>query len=110
VSSGAAFVLAVLGRGTGFYGLPIYLQAVQENGNWLVALISIGVTAYFVVGAVVGANPPMLHACFVIPNMTKAGAVLLAVGVLGWASAAAPWQLFVATLFSGRQSDGGLRR
>ena len=28
---GAAFVLAVLGWGIGFYGPPIYLQAVQEN-------------------------------------------------------------------------------
>jgi len=98
---GAAFVLALLGWGTGFYGLPIYLQTVQENRGWPVALISIAVTAHFVVGAVVVANLPTLHARFGIPNVTKAGAISLAVGVLGWASAAAPWQLFVATLFSG---------
>ena len=68
---GAAFVLAVLGWGTGFYGLPIYLQAVQENGGWPVALISIAVTTHFVVGAVVVANLPTLHARFGIPNATK---------------------------------------
>ena len=130
---GAAFVLAVLGWGTGFYGLPIYLQTVQEHRGWPVALISIAVTTHFVVGAVVVANLPTLHARFGIPNMAKAGAIFLVVGVLGWASAAAPWQLFVATLLSGagwapmrifarprlsesqrlacrcrRQSDGGL--
>ena len=91
---GAAFVLPVLGWGTGFYDLPIYLQAVQENRGWSVALISTAVTTHFVVGAVVVANLPTLHARFGVPNVTKAGAVFLAVGVLGWASAAAPWQLY----------------
>src|SRR6516162_162377 len=38
---------------------------------------------------------------FGVPVTTKAGAISLAVGILGWASATAPWQLFVATLFSG---------
>src|SRR6516225_816332 len=38
---------------------------------------------------------------FGVPVATKAGAISLAVGILGWASATAPWQLFVATLFSG---------
>ena len=33
--------------------------------------------------------------------MTIAAAVLLAAGVCGWAVAAAPWQLFAATLVSG---------
>jgi hypothetical protein len=56
---------------------------------------------HFVVGAFVVANLPTLHARFGIANTTKVGAVLLAVGVFGWACAAAPWQVFVATLFSG---------
>jgi hypothetical protein len=51
---GAAFVLAVLGWGIGFYDLPVYLQAIQENRGWPVALISTAVTAHFVIGAVVG--------------------------------------------------------
>jgi hypothetical protein len=33
--------------------------------------------------------------------VTKAGAILLAIGIVGWAVAAAPWQLFCATLLSG---------
>jgi hypothetical protein len=56
---------------------------------------------HFVVGAVVVANLPTLHARFGIPNVTKAGALFLAFGVFGWASATAPWQLFTATPFSG---------
>jgi hypothetical protein len=90
-----------LGWGTGFYGPPIYLQAIQETKGWPVALISTAVTMHFVVGAVVVANLPTLHARFGVPNVTKAGALFLAIGVFGWASATAPCQLFTATLFSG---------
>jgi MFS family permease len=97
----AAFVLAVLGWGTGFYSPPIYLQTIQQNRGWPVGLISTAVTTHLVVGAVVVANLPTLHARFGIPNVTKAGALFLAIGVFGWASATASWQLFTATLFSG---------
>src|SRR5674476_959143 len=38
---------------------------------------------------------------FGIPTVTKTGAIFLPVGVFGWATAAAPWQLFGATLLSG---------
>ena len=31
---GAAFVLAVFGWGLGFYGPPIYLQAVRDLRGW----------------------------------------------------------------------------
>jgi hypothetical protein len=95
------FRLGGLGWGIGFYDLPLYLQAIQENRGWPVALISTAVTAHFVIGAVVVANLPTLQARFGIPKSTKAGAIFLAVGILGWASATAPWQLFVSTLFSG---------
>jgi hypothetical protein len=98
---GAAFVLAVLGWGIGFYGPPIYLQAVRDNTGWPVALISTAVTSHFVIGAVVVANLPAFHRRFGVPVSTKAGAIFLALGVLGWPSAAAPWRLFIATLLSG---------
>jgi hypothetical protein len=98
---GAAFVLAVLGWGVGFYGPPIYLQAIQENKGWPVTLISAAVTTHFIIGAVVVAYLPTLHKRFGVAIATKAGAIFLALGVLGWASATVPWQLFVATLFSG---------
>jgi hypothetical protein len=66
-----------------------------------VPLISAAVTTHFVVGACVVDNLPTLHARFGIPNATKAGALFLAIGVFGWASAAKPWLLYAATLFSG---------
>jgi MFS family permease len=98
---GATFVLAVFGLGIGFHGPAVYLHAVHERTGWPLALISTAVTVHFLAGAVVVANLPALHRQFGIPAVTKAGAILLAVGVLGWAIAAAPWQLFMATLLSG---------
>jgi hypothetical protein len=98
---GATFVLAVFGLGMGFHGPAVYLHAVHERTGWPLTLISMAVTVHFQAGAVVVANLPALHRRFGIPAVTKAGSILLAVGVFGWAVAAAPWQLFAATLLSG---------
>src|SRR5580698_1513281 len=97
----AAFVLAVFGWGLGFYGPPIYLHAVQEARGWSVTLTSAAVTVHFLFGAVVVANLPRLYHRFGVPVVTKAGAISLASGILGWAVAHQPWQLFLATLLSG---------
>ncbi|MEA2862352.1 MAG: hypothetical protein QOC84_308 [Bradyrhizobium sp.] len=98
---GATFVLAVFGLGIGFHGPGVYLHAVHQRTGWPLALISTAVTAHFLVGAVVVANLPALHRHFGIPTVTKSGAILLGVGVVGWATAATPWQLFGATLLTG---------
>lgn len=97
----AAFVLATFGWGIGFYGPPIYLQAVIERTGWSVALVSAAVTAHFLVGVPVVANMPRLYRRLGIPLVTTAGAVLLVTGVVGWAIAREPWQLFAAAMLSG---------
>jgi hypothetical protein len=97
----AAFILAVFGWGLGFYGPPIYLQAVRAARGWPLALVSTAVTVHFLIGAVLVANLPALYRRFGLAPVTRVGALLLAIGVTGWALAAAPWQLFLATIFSG---------
>jgi hypothetical protein len=97
----AAFVLAVFGWGMGFYGPPIFLEAVRATRGWPLALVSAAVTAHFLFGAAVVASLPALYRRFGLAAVTRAGALSLAIGVLGWAAAASPWQLFVATIFSG---------
>src|ERR1035437_9839077 len=87
--AGAAFILAVFGWGTGFHGPAVYLYAVHERTGWPLALISSAVTTHFLAGAVVVANLPALYRRFGIPTVTKAGAMLLAAGVFGWAIASA---------------------
>jgi hypothetical protein len=97
----ATFVLAVFGWGVGFYGPPIYLQMVVQRTGWSVALVSSAVTLHFLVGAVVVANLPRLYRLASVPVITVTGAVLLAVGVVGWSVADQPWYLFAAALLSG---------
>jgi hypothetical protein len=98
---GATFVLAVFGLGVGFHGPAIYLHTLNQQRGWPLALVSSAVTVHFLVGAMVVANLPAFYRRFGIAAVTKAGSICLAVGVFGWAIAAAPWQLFSATLLSG---------
>lgn len=98
---GAAFVLAVFGWGLGFYGLPIYLHAVCHVHGWSVELVSAAVTAHYLSGAIVTAKLPSLYRGLGVATVTKAGGVLIGLGIFGWATAQQPWQLFTATLLSG---------
>jgi Major Facilitator Superfamily len=98
---GGAFVLAMFGWGVGFYGPPVYLHAVRDARGWPLALVSTAVTVHFLIGAVAVANLPALHRHYGVAATTKAGALALAVGVVGWAVAAEPWQLLPALVLSG---------
>src|SRR5437763_6596193 len=98
---GAAFALAFFGWGLGFYGPPVYLHAVREARGFSLDVVSTAVTVHYLAGAFVAANVPALYRRFRLPAVTIAAAVLLAVGICGWATAREPWQLFLATLVSG---------
>ena len=97
----AAFVLGVFGWGFGFYGPPIFLSVLRESKGWSVVLISAAISLHFLAGAIVAANLPSLHRRFGTAAITKAGALLMAAGVIGWATAASPWFLFIAASLSG---------
>ncbi|MGY2050966.1 MFS transporter [Methylobacterium sp. JK268] len=97
----AAFAVAVFGWGTGFYGPPVYLETVRRLRGWPVDLVSGAVTLHFLAGVAVVAGLPRLHRRFGLPAVTLAGAVVLALGILGWSLARTPWQLYGATLLSG---------
>lgn len=97
----AAFVLAAFGWGVGLYGPPVFLHAVVQRTGWSLALVSSAVTVHFLVGAGVVALLPRLHGRFGLPAVTMVGAVAAAIGVLGWATAGAPWQLFIAVALTG---------
>lgn len=96
-----AFVVAVFGWGLGFYGPPVYLHAVREARGWSIALTSTAVTIHYLCGALVVANLPKLYHRFGLANVTRAGSLLLSLGLVGWATADVPWQLFAATLLTG---------
>jgi MFS family permease len=97
----AAFVMAVVGWGVGFYGPPVFLHAVQEARGWSISLVSAAVTVHFLFGATIVANLANLHRRFGVPTVARAGAIMMAVGFFGWAMAREPWQLFAAAMLSG---------
>ncbi len=97
----AAFVVAMFGWGLGFYGPPVFLHVVVLRTGWPVGLVSAAVTLHFLCGAAVVAMLPQLYRRFGLPRITLAGSVVLALGLLGWSLALAPWQLFLAALASG---------
>ena len=94
-------MLAVFGWGLGFYGPPVFLSVIHESRGWSLVLISSAVSLQFLVGAITGANLPALHRRFGAATMTKAGALAMAAGIVGWATASSPWHLFVAATLSG---------
>ena len=96
-----AFVLAIFGWGIGFYGPPVFLHSVVARTGWSIGLVSGAVTFHFLAGAVLVANLPRLYGRIGLPLSTSLGATALALGILGWAEAAAPWQLFLAAFVSG---------
>jgi len=99
--TGGAFVLAVFGWGLGFYGPPVFLGVLHESRGWSLGLISSAITLHYLVGAALVTRLPALHARFGLAPFTQVGGLVLALGTLGWALAAEPWQLFVAAAVSG---------
>ena len=97
----AAFVLGAFGWGLGFYGPPIFLSVIREQRGWSLVLISMAISVHYLVGAITGANLPAFYRRFGAASVTKAGALAMATGIMGWAVATSPWHLFVAAVLSG---------
>ena len=97
----AAFVLAFFGWGLGFFGPPVFLSVIREATGWSLALISAAISVHFLAGAVTGANLPALYRRMGTASVTKLGALSMACGIVGWATATSPWHLFVAAGLSG---------
>lgn len=79
----------------------MFLFALHAARGWSIPLVSAAVTTHFLLGAVLVANLPAVHRRFGVGGVTRLGGILSAIGLLGWALAAAPWQLFLATAVSG---------
>ncbi|QKS80446.1 MFS transporter [Pseudomonas bijieensis] len=95
------FILAIIGWGVGFYGPPIYMQAVMERTGWPIAQVSTAVTLHFLSGTIVIANLPRLYARFGIPAITLLGSIVLGIGVNIWAQADQLWVLYAGAVCSG---------
>ncbi|WP_050783607.1 MFS transporter [Methylobacterium nodulans] len=96
-----AFVVATFAWGVGFYGPSIFLAALHLKHGWPVSLTSAAVTAHFLVSAGIVSQIARLHVRLGLVAVTRLGAASASAGMLGWALAAAPWQLFPAALLTG---------
>jgi hypothetical protein len=97
----AAFSVAVLAWGVGFYGPSIFLHILHESRGWSVLSISAAITCHFLLSAGIVARLPALHHRFGLVAATRVGGIAAGLGVLAWAEATEAWQLFPAALLSG---------
>jgi predicted MFS family arabinose efflux permease len=97
----AAFLLAVFAWGVGFYGLSVFLRTLHAERGWAISAISAAITTQYLFSAGLVAWLPEAHRRWGVARVTELGIGAAALGVLAWANARAPWQLFPAALIAG---------
>jgi MFS family permease len=97
----AAFFVAVFSFGVGFYGPSVFLRTLHATRGWAISSISAAITLHFLLSGVLVTYLPEAHRRFGIARVTQAGIALAAIGIVAWANARQPWQLFPAALLSG---------
>lgn len=97
----AALLLAVFAWGVGFYGLSVFLRTLHAERGWAITTISAAITTQYLFSAVLVAYLPEAHRRWGVARVTEFGIAAAALGVLAWANAQAPWQLFPAAMIAG---------
>jgi MFS family permease len=90
------FVVALYGWGFGFYGLSLYVVALNRAWGWSPATVSTAITFYYVVGAfLVMQTGDLIHRVGA-RIVVMAGLGLMVLGVIGLTWVREPWQLYLA--------------
>jgi MFS family permease len=97
----AAFTVAIFSWGVGFYGPSVFLQTLHDDRGWSISTISTAISMHFLLSAGLVIYLPEAQRRFGVELVTQVGIGLAAVGVVGWATAQQPWQLFLVALVSG---------
>ncbi len=90
------FVIALYGWGFGFYGLSLYLVALQKLHGWTPATISAVVTFYYVAGSFLVMQVGDLIQRRGGRVVVMAGTALMGLGVSAVTLVQHPWQLYLA--------------
>ena len=93
---GCAFLVALWGWGLGFYGPSIYLVALQQAHAWSTATVSMAITAYYLMGALVIVFVGDALCRVGAPLTISGGVVAMAAGVAALTWVDRPWQLYPA--------------
>src|SRR6266705_3344719 len=91
---GATFVMALFSFGLGFYGLSVYLAALQRLHGWSASAVSAPVTVYYVAGALLTATIGDLYERLGPRAVVAGGAVAMAAGVAALGLVTQRWQLY----------------
>jgi predicted MFS family arabinose efflux permease len=90
----ATFVMALFSFGLGFYGLTVYVAALQRLHGWTASTVSLPVTVYYVAGALITAWIGDVYERLGPRPVVSAGAMAMALGVAALGVLTAPWQLY----------------
>ena len=91
---GATFVMALGSFGLGFYGIAVYVAALQQLHGWSASTVSAPVTVYYVAGALLTAAIASVYERLGPRTVVAAGAIAMAVSVAALGLVARPWQLY----------------
>lgn len=92
----AAFIVAVFGWGIGFYGLGIYLVALQQRHGWPIGEVATAITLYYLAGAVQVFFLGRLFDRFGPRRVVLTGAIAMVLGILLLTAIVRPWQIYAA--------------
>ncbi|MGH7386128.1 MAG: MFS transporter [Candidatus Rokuibacteriota bacterium] len=90
----ATFVMAMFSFGLGFYGLTVYLAALQRLHGWSGSAVSVPVTVYYVSGALLSAVIGDLYQRLGPRTVVAVGSVAMAGGLALLGGVTQPWQLY----------------
>ena len=92
----AAFVVALLGWGFGFYGPSLYLAHISAERGWPTSVVAAAITAYYLLGGVLVAWVGDAFNRYGAARVVLAGWAAMAIGVLALTSVGHAVQVFAA--------------
>ena len=90
----ATFVVALFAFGLGFYGVSVYLAALQRVHGWSASSVSAPVTVYYVAGAMLSAWIGDAYQRFGPRVVITVGSLAMATGVTALGVVTQPWHLY----------------
>jgi len=96
-----AFTVTFFSAGIDLFGPPVYLHVLHAQHGWPISLISSAITTHFLAGAATLAYLANRYGRYGTATITRAGVAASAFGVVCWATASMPWQLFGAAILTG---------
>jgi MFS family permease len=90
----ATFVMALFSFGLGFYGLTVYVAALQRLHGWSASTVSAPVTVYYLAGALLTAAIGGFYERLGPRVVVSGGSIAMVAGVAGLGIVSQPWHLY----------------